>query len=167
MRVLIFPFLFFCSCSVSKDSSKDSATTAPTIESLHLPEHSECLTDIISAEVCLSVVEEDQRQPTVSFNQSGKPLVEEDSRLENPDYIWLTEEIKKCTCVCCHSSDFGGPGAYFWDIDFLPVWIDSANSWTLFVLAGETEEPDQTLPLDDIERVKAIIEYERERRMDN
>jgi hypothetical protein len=148
---LIFKLLFL-SCQESLD------------EITHLPEHSECQVDPMPDTICQEVVEEDPRQPTTSINQSDMPPIPDDPRLTDEDYMWLTDQIKKCTCVCCHSTNLQGPGTYFWDIDFDPIWIDSANSWSLIVLAGKTEEPDQTLPSEDPERVVEIIDREISRR---
>jgi hypothetical protein len=136
----------------------------PVLQGDHLPGHSECQSERMEDEVCLAVVEEDPRLPTESINQSNQPLINNDPRLQDDDYIWLTEQVTQCTCVCCHSTEYQGPGTYFWDIDFQPVWIDSANSWSLIVLAGETNEPSQTLPSDDPERVLDIINKEINRR---
>ena len=100
---------------------------------ISLPEHSECFDDPLTMETCQAIVDEDPRQPTTSMNRSGVEPIDNDPRLEDPDYIWLKEQIEHCTCVCCHRSSLGGPGAYFWDIEHKPMWIDSANSWsTLF-----------------------------------
>jgi hypothetical protein len=119
----------------------------------------------MSDEVCLAVVEEDGRMPTTSYLSSGAPMpAEDDPRLTDPDYLWLETEIERCTCVCCHTASFGGPGVHRWDMDFEPVWIDSASGWTLGVLVGDTEEYDQTRPSSDLERFRAVIDRERERR---
>jgi hypothetical protein len=141
---------------------------APSAPAPHpdLPGHSECLPvgEQMSDEVCLAVVEEDGRVPTVSFNVSGVPSRPDDPRLQDPDFQWLESEIRRCTCSCCHSSEIGGPGSHRWDLAFLPVWIDSASGWSLTVLRGDTEEPDQTLPSSDPERLWDLIELELDRR---
>ncbi|MED5370013.1 MAG: hypothetical protein VX899_03280 [Myxococcota bacterium] len=133
---------------------------------LLLPEHSQCFEagHVMDAETCLAVVEEDGRQPTVSENKSGQAPDPEDPRLEDPELLWLAAEIERCTCVCCHKEAYGGPGVYFYDMDFSPVWIDSASTWSLNVLSGETNNPTQSLPSDEPERVLAIIEAEIDRR---
>ena len=133
-----------------------------------LPEHSSCPGDeVLTDEVWLAVVAEDGRYPTHSVNRSSNPEREDDPRLDDPDYIWLGEQIEDCTCVCCHRARYEGPGVYLWDIDYEPVWIDSMSSWSMRTFAGETDEPEQTLPVDDIERFLAVIEAERQYRRDN
>jgi hypothetical protein len=154
MNISTFPFLFSC-----------TETTEQVV--LHpVPEHSECTEDgsDMPDAVCSRLIEEDGRLPTVPENKSGVPLYDDDPRLEDTEYQWLTDQAKQCACACCHSSVLGGPGAYFWDIDFEPVWIDSASRWSLWVLSGRTDEPDQTLPTDDLERLNAIVEFELNRR---
>lgn len=152
--------LFFFACAAAPE-----ADTAPGAH-VYIPEHNECLPagEEMPAESCVALVEEDGRYPGVSENKSGLAPDPEDPRLQDEGYLWLESEIRRCACVCCHTSSYGGPGTYFWDMDHGPVWIDSASWWSLSVLGGWTEEPDQTLPSDDLERVRAIIEAELERR---
>ena len=133
-------------------------------EDIDLPGHSECFAQPLERDVCQAVVDADPRQPTTSENHSGMDSVENDPRLIDPDYIWLTEQINQCTCVCCHTESLSGPGVYFWNIEYEPVWIDSASNWSLLVLSGQTNEEKQTLPSDDPERIFAIIKKELERR---
>ena len=149
-------FLIAVSCTVETDDEKPLPHG--------LPEHTECFDEKLEDDVCLELIAEHDQQPTNSFNQSDIAPMEDDPRLTDPDYMWLTEEIQKCACACCHNSTLQGSGSFFWDISFSPVWIDSANSWSLTVLAGETEEPDQTIPVEDVERLLSVINQERERR---
>ncbi|MEC7985119.1 MAG: hypothetical protein VX278_08140 [Myxococcota bacterium] len=146
-------------CSCSRVSSESESVLK------HVPEHSECFDAPISDAVCYDVISAHDQQPTQSYNQSGIPAAQEDDRLQDPDYIWLAEEVKQCVCSCCHNSQLEGSGTFFWDVAFEPVWIDSANLWSLSVLAGETEEPDQTLPVSDMERLRVLIDRERDRRL--
>ncbi len=150
-------FLLFVACAPPADDSE------PTLD---LPEHNECLAhgEAYSDETCLAVVEQDGRFPGVSENKSGAEAPADDPRLADPELQWLTAEIERCACTCCHRARYGGPGAYFWDLDFSPVWIDSASLWSLSVLGGYTEDETQTLPTDEIERVRAYLEVEAERR---
>ncbi len=151
------------------------ACTSPPPDSggspvLDLPEHSECLPsagDSYSDAICQAVVDEAGRQPTVSENKSGMPPDWTDPRLNDPEYRWLTSEVKRCACRCCHTGAFGGAGVYFWNLEHQPVWIDSASGWSLSVLGGWTDEDDQTLPTDDIDRLRALIEAEMDRRQGN
>ena len=129
-----------------------------------LPGHSECQAEPLTDETCLAVVEEDGRSPTVSTNVSGMAPDPDDPRIDDPDYQWLASEVERCTCVCCHKASYGGPGVHRWDFDYEPVWIDTANSWVLAVFVGDSEEPDQTLPTDDPERLRSVIDRELERR---
>ena len=133
---------------------------------LHIPEHSQCFDAPIADAVCYDVIALHDQQPTQSYNQSGIPSANDDERRSDVEYVWLSSEMERCVCSCCHNSRLEGSGTFFWDISFEPVWIDSANSWSLSVLAGETDEADQTLPVSDMERLRALIERERQRRAD-
>lgn len=137
---------------------------APASDSgLDLPGHSACLPEgeVMPRETCVAVVEEDGRLPTTSWRASNAvPPDEDDPRLTDPDYQWLTSEIERCTCVCCHRSSTDGPGAFKYDLDFGPVWIDSANDWTLKVLLGDTGDALRTLPSTDAERLRSVVERE-------
>ena len=132
------------------------------------PEHSSCPgAEVLTDEVCLDVVEEDGRYPTVSENRSGNPVDEKDPRLVDEDYVWLTEEVEDCTCVCCHASSYAGPGVYLWDVDFGPVWLDSMNSWSLNVFSGEIVDETQNFVASDPERFERLIEKEKQFRRDH
>lgn len=153
--------VFLVACA-QPSADADSGAAEP----VYIPEHSECLPagEEMPADSCVALVEEDGRYPGVSENKSGTAADPDDPRLSDPDYLWLASEIRRCACVCCHTSRYDGPGTYFWDMDHAPVWIDSASRWSLSVLGGWSEEPDQTLPSDDLERVRAVIEAEIARR---
>ena len=149
-------------------SGGDSA--APTETALpDVPGHNDCLAEgeEMTEEVCLQVVEVDGRYPTVSEDKSDLAGIEADRRAEDPELLWLTDEIRRCTCSCCHTARWGGPGVYFWDLDFEPVWIDSASLWTLSVFGGWTEEDAQTFPLEDLDRVRSYIEGVQDYRRDH
>lgn len=143
---------------------------APTDEDsaaapLHIPGHNECLDEgeVYTAETCLALVEDDGRQPTVSEDKAGfseAGVV----RVDDPELAWVTSEVKRCACSCCHTREYGGPGVYFYDLDWTPVWTDSASSWTLGVFAGFTEEEAQTLPTSDLARLQAWVDGEKDRR---
>lgn len=141
----------------------DTGDTGPTLD---LPEHNECLPEgqEMTEEVCLAVVEEAGKYPTVSENKSGLDPVEDDPRLQDPELAWVTSEINRCACRCCHTKEWGGPGVYFWDLDWTPVWTDSASLWTFSVFGGWTEEERQTLPTSDLPRLQAYLEGEADRR---
>lgn len=131
-----------------------------------LPGHNDCLPEgeIMSDEICLAVVEEDGRWPTVSYNVSGLDPAPNDPRLADEDYLWLQSELSRCTCRCCHTAGLGGPGVHRWDLAYQPVWIDSAASWSLLVMRGDSSEYEQTLPSSDPDRVWQTIEREIDRR---
>jgi hypothetical protein len=141
-------------------------TTRPAIDPVDLPGHSDCLPDgeEMSAEVCLAVVEADGRSPNVSSDQSDAPPPVPETRLDDPEYQWLTAEVKRCTCSCCHTMAYGGPGVHRWDLDFEPVWIDSMDDWAVNVFVGEAWSENQYLPTDDPERLQAVIGTELARR---
>ncbi|MEQ1570142.1 MAG: hypothetical protein ABMA64_31200 [Myxococcota bacterium] len=153
---------FAVAACTQQPSSVDSGTDLPD-----LPGHNDCLPEgeVMPDDTCLDVVEVDGRMPTVSYLSSdAPPAAPDDPRLTDPDYVWLTDQIRRCTCSCCHQRTIGGPGVHRWDLDFEPVWIDSANDWVLQVFVGETEEYLQTFPTDDPERVRAVVEREWARR---
>lgn len=133
---------------------------------VHLPGHNECLPEgqEMDLDVCRAVVEDQGRYPTVSENKSGDVAVVDDPRAADPELRWLTSEVKRCTCSCCHHRGLGGAGVYFWDLDWTPVWTDSASLWTFSVFGGWTEEERQTLPTSDLPRLQAYLEGEADRR---
>lgn len=137
------------------------------VEAPRLPEHSECLAvgDQMEPDVCLAVVEVDDRMPTESWYKAGPAdPPDPDPRLTDGEYAWLRSELERCTCSCCHTAAYGGPGVFQWDLDFQPMWIDSASGWSLDVLTGAVDSEDQFLPTDDPERLEALIEREKDRR---
>lgn len=153
---MLLRFALLVACAPSGgDTAAPAETALPDV-----PGHNDCLAEgeEMTEEVCLQVVEVDGRYPTVSEDKSGAYGAEAEARAADPDLEWLRSEAKRCTCSCCHTRSWGGPGVYFWDLEWSPVWIDSASGWSLRVLAGETEEEAQTLPSTDPERVKAYVE---------
>jgi hypothetical protein len=146
--------------------SPEPVETGDSSRYLDLPEHSECfeLGHVMDEATCLAVVEEDGRYPTVSENKSGIEPDLDDPRIGDPELEWMRSEIQRCTCSCCHTKPWGGPGVYFYDLTWEPVWIDSASNWSLRVLKGDTNDEVQTLPSTDPERFEAVIEAELERR---
>jgi hypothetical protein len=142
------------------------AGAVPIASETHLPEHSECVPEgqEMSVEICLAVVEADGRQPSQSFYKVSTPPPDPDPRMEDPEYGWLTSEASRCTCICCHSTSTGGPGVFHWDLDFEPMWIDSASDWTLLVFSGMEYSAHQALPTDDVPRLQALIQAELDRR---
>ena len=141
-----------------------AADSADPVAAFDLPTHNECRPAPIPAAVCLALVEEDGRYPTVPEDHSLTDPVADDPRVDDPELAWLKADLSRCACACCHTAAYGGPGAYFWALDWSPVWIDSASSWSIGVLLGETEDPDRTLPLGDRDRANAILNAERDRR---
>lgn len=135
-------------------------------EVLEIPGHNECLPvgERFNDEVCIAVVEEQGRVPTESWNKAPVQATEDDPRLSDPEYQWVTGEIDRCACRCCHTTGLGGAGVHAWDLSFAPVWVDSASSWSLQVMGGWTEEYEQTLPASDIERLRVWIRGEWARR---
>lgn len=131
-----------------------------------LPEHNECLPEgeQMTEEVCLRVVDEDGRLPTQSYYKADVARPDPDLRLTDADYLWLTDQVKRCTCSCCHTASYGGPGVYHWDLEFEPMWIDSASDWALQIFAGDVYSESQVLPVEDQDRMRAVIQRELERR---
>jgi len=132
-----------------------------------LPQHDDCLPEgqVMDDATCLAVVEHDGRFPGQSFDRSGVDPDPNDPRVGSEQLQWLTDEVRRCTCACCHQSSLGGPGAYFWDLDYEgEVWLDSASDWSLEVFAGIRESENQHFLSSDPARVLQIIEAELERR---
>ena len=148
-----------------EDSGYSSVITEDT--SPALPGHNDCLPvgERMSDATCLAVIVADDRFPGESFDKSGVPVVEDDPRVDDEEIAWLTSEIQRCTCSCCHYSSLGGPGAFFWDLDYEgEVWLDSASAWSLLVLVGSHASENQMLPTDDIERARRVVDKELARR---
>jgi hypothetical protein len=158
----LVPLLLLACAPDPGEPSADHAVAADTAEPL--PGHNECRAEALSTETCLAVVEADGRYPTTAEDRSYTDPVADDPRATDPELAWLRDDLRRCACACCHMGSVGGPGAYFWDLEWEPVWIDSASTWTIGVLLGETGEGNQTLPLGDRARASAILEAERERR---
>ncbi|HHO53832.1 MAG TPA: hypothetical protein ENK18_23905 [Deltaproteobacteria bacterium] len=150
------------------DTGDTGDTRTPDLEDPgpELPGHDDCLPpgERMTDEVCLAVVEEDGRPAGTSYDRSGVDAPDPDVRIDDPDLAWLTAEVERCTCVCCHRTSYGGPGAYFWDLDFGPVWLDSASGWSLEVFSGLRESENQQLPSEDLARVQEIVGAELDRR---
>ena len=145
-------------CSMERADHPDTAPDLPT--------HSECLPEgeQMSEETCLAVVKHDNRLPTVSYYMANVEAPDPDPRIDDVDYLWLAEQAQRCTCSCCHTSSLGGPGIFRWDLEFEPMWIDSATDWTLKVFAGFTYSEDQVLPIEDQDRLQRIVQAELDRR---
>ena len=152
--------------SVDTAESPTSLPTDTAHSGLDLPHHDECLPvgEEMTDATCLAVVAHDGRYPGQSFDKSGVDPGPDDPRVGSDDLAWITAEIRRCTCSCCHQSTLGGPGSYFWDLDYDGVWLDSASDWSLRVLAGIQESENQRLPTDDPERLQRIVEDEISRR---
>jgi hypothetical protein len=152
----------------AEQASTPGATTTIEGHVGPLPGHSTCLPpgQAMSDGVCLAVVEQDGRMPGTSYDRSFATHDDPDPRLVDPELDWLTSQIRRCTCSCCHQSELGGPGSYFWDLDYDGPghWIDTASDWSLGVFVGTYEGNDQKFPNEDLARVRAVIEAELERR---
>ncbi len=161
--------LLACVTDAIDDTAASTTEDEEEVHSGHtldIPGHNECLEEgeQMTEAICVTLVEEDGRYPGVSEDKTPEDTPDDVWRLDDEEYLWLESEIRRCACACCHQSSIGGPGAYFWDLDWEPVWIDSASLWTLSVFGGWTEEPDQTLPTEDVDRLRALLEAEADRR---
>ncbi|MBA2322330.1 MAG: hypothetical protein H0V89_14390 [Deltaproteobacteria bacterium] len=132
---------------------------------LDLPTHSECLPagEAMDEATCRAVVAHDGRQPTTSLFKAGVEPPIPESR-DDADLAWLTAEAQRCTCSCCHTAGWGGPGVHAWDLAFDGVWLDSASDWSLRVFSGMELSEDQRLPTDDPDRLLSLVGRELERR---
>jgi hypothetical protein len=107
-----------------------------------------------------------------------------DPRLSDSAYMgemdWVTDQVKACACLCCHSSTLPPEGPSGWNIDAGPLWIDMLDDDGLAVLAGWVDStafgafpPEDNngfdrsttgLPTNDIPRMLAFLESELARR---
>lgn len=113
-------------------------------------------------------------------SQGSRQVKEDEARLSDPDLAWSAGEVQACACLCCHSAKLGGPGAFAWDIDFSPVWTDSATDRALAINAGIIDSSifgdidpklnngfirtKMGLPTTDPDRMRAFLRRELERR---
>jgi len=153
-------------CAKGAPPSDSETVDTGDPHALVLPEHDDCLPDgeVVSDEVCIAFLEADGRQPTRSEDRSGVALTEPDPRVDDPDLQWVNSQVRRCACSCCHQSTLGGCGTHKWDLDHGPVWIDSMSSWSARAFAGIRETENRFLPVDDLERVRVIIQAELDRR---
>ena len=159
---MLVPLILLVGCVVPPTE------TSPFEATHDLPGHNDCLPEgqAMDAETCAAVLEEDGRMATQASYKADVPTPDPDPRVEDPEYAWLKAQAQRCTCSCCHTGSFGGPGLHKWDLAFEdPFWIDSANDWSLQVLAGYVEEgSNQVLPIEDLERARSVLGAELERR---
>lgn len=102
---------------------------------------------------------------------------EDPTALDDPDLPWVLDELRACSCSCCHQVT--GEAAFVWAWDFSPVWTDSIESDRLERLAngeisGSAGLPPEVnhgfsrdplgLPTTDAERMQAYLLREVERR---
>jgi hypothetical protein len=134
-----------------------------------LPGHDDCLPpgEEMSEDVCRAVIAEADRVPNVASDHSGVPAPDPDPRVDSEEYAWLTSEVKRCTCSCCHIGSLDAPGVHRWDLEWQPVWIDSMSDWSMEIFAGlrPSDGPlNQMLPTDDPERLLRLVQEELARR---
>lgn len=143
----------------------DPTPPVPVDTGTDLPTHSACLPagEAMDEATCRAVVAHDGRQPTASLFKAGVEAPSPEIR-DDADLAWLTAEARRCTCSCCHTAGWGGPGVHAWDLAYEGVWLDSASDWSLRVLSGIEPSADQQLPTDDPDRLLSIIGRELERR---
>jgi len=158
MKTPLFALLL-CACAPGASDPVDSG--API-----LPGHNDCLPEgqVMDDATCTAVVEEDGRMPTTPSRAPGTTNQADDPRMDDPELAWLLTEVRRCTCVCCHTNHIGGPGSHRWDIEFEPVWIDSMSDWSISVFGGYTDEPNQTLPSTDPVRLRTLLQRELQAR---
>ena len=162
MRKFLLPLLILA-CTPAEEPLPVQTTE---VDYHDLPGHNQCLPagEIMDDETCLAVIEADGRLPGESFDKSGVVAESPDPRHDDPDLQQLYDDIRRCTCSCCHQSTLGGPGAFFWDLDFEPMWIDSASVWSLQVMVGFVESENQLLPHEDRDWLQTVIQTEIDRR---
>lgn len=152
-------WMFWLACAPVEVPEGDSAH-------VDIPDHNACLPvgERYTDDVCLAVVEDQGRVATESRLKAPVEATADDPRLVDPEFLWVTGEVDRCVCRCCHTTGLGGAGVHAWDRVYSPVWVDSASDWSLRVFGGYTDEYAQTLPTDDVDRLRAWIEGEWARR---
>jgi hypothetical protein len=147
-------------------SSGDAADTAAPSHFTLLPGHNTCLPDgeAMDDQTCLDLLEADGRQPTTAEEKTGLDPIPDDPRVDDPELAWLTGQIERCACTCCHHSSLGGCGVHKYDLDYQPVWIDSMSTWSARLLGGIVDSEERYLPVEDLDRVAAVLQVEIDRR---
>jgi hypothetical protein len=98
------------------------------------------------------------------------------SRQDDPDLAWSAQQIRACSCSCCHNDD--GLAAHIYSWNFSPAWTDSLNTERLESLAtGDGRDDDLSpgenngfsreisdIPSTDGNRMKAFFQRELSRR---
>ena len=108
----------------------------------------------------------------------------DDPRLDDAEWMaeldWATEQAEACSCVCCHSTESTPAGPAKWFVEADPIWTDSGSDYTIAFFAGWVDsdrfgsqrpelnngfDRDTTgIPTTDIQRMKAFLEGEADRR---
>jgi hypothetical protein len=64
----------------------------------------------------------------------------EDPRLQDTAFMgelgWVTEQVRACACVCCHSTEGAPAGPSDWYLEAGPIWTDSIGDEGVALLAG-------------------------------
>jgi hypothetical protein len=98
------------------------------------------------------------------------------TRQDDPDLAWSAQQIRACSCSCCHNDD--GLAAHVYSWNFAPAWTDSLSTERLETLAaGDYDDEDispsenngfsrliSDIPSTDGERMRAFFERELNRR---
>lgn len=124
----------------------------------------------LADDVCECIVAADERPFSPGVDQSGV-LAGGDAgtRAMDPSLSHWKERIRSTRCGCCHNAQFEGPGSFYWDLAYEPVWLDSVTDERLLKMAGQTEQQTgamQSLTFDDAEMAEfaAFVQEELTRR---
>jgi len=123
------------------------------------------------------------QRPYVPYDVSPDTPAD-DARLDDAEWMaefeWMTAQTEACACVCCHSAEVAPDGPSGWFIEAGPIWLDTVDDDGLAMLAGWVDSTafgafpaednngfDRSvtgLPTSDVERMKAFLEGELDRR---
>jgi hypothetical protein len=94
----------------------------------------------------------------------------------DPDLAWSANQIRACSCSCCHNNQ--GVAAHIYSWDFAPAWTDSLSTERLERVVGEYNSDEDIaaadnngfsrlgtgIPSTDPTRLSAFLARELERR---
>jgi hypothetical protein len=78
---------------------------------------------------------------------SVKVLTPDPTRLDDPDLGWVKEEIRSCSCICCHNDE--GIGAYVWSYEMEPFFLDGVTNDRLGRFTDPAPAHAPVIPPDD------------------
>jgi hypothetical protein len=116
--------------------------------------------------------------PCASNDEHGASakVAADPARQSDPDLAWSAEQIRACSCSCCHNDR--GVAAHIYSYDFQPAWTDSLATERLERIINENNTDEDippasnngfsrlgtAIPTTDDARLKAFFQRELDRR---